>query len=647
MKFFYNDKANIEFSLDSIQNEQIDSELIYTPKPFAFSEVNMEKRDDKYLATLSNGGFWKAKYTFNFLNDTLLVTRKLGIISILVLLLLIFFGGLDLLLLLGGLIDSTIFTLSDIPALILLYGGFIISLFLFVKWIKNPNYTMAKFVQLMIIDNERATITTDTVVSELEDSLEDSDSLNSNKTSNEVILYGRFAGNELPSVDISNVNAEKSYKYYGVQAVLGMSLIVVAYFIALEMHVDQLHKALMLMFAGLGGSTLFLSGIFCLQYARRKRILKGNHRYDASLVGLTNINNNLYDTYVFRDDDGALKKTHSILNVSSAFGKLTERDYSKDRVILIDKEVTHTCVEVVEDEDIKNPFAFKIAITLLISFLFIGTFGTIVHRYAYKDNPDFDRLRIESNRNGSKLSEKELNSVDYRYAAYITSQYYPANSYILFSGESIIGGFDISTEEQKHEALDFLDEAWGITDHKSCLNSINTVLRYGHRTRYQNFIKLHPEIKDMAKKLKAKHKNLNLEECTEITKDEIISLGAPKEEANKYKGAIIAYAIKGNKGMNAYDYQRLIRMAKVSYEVGFLSGDELKDLYHKLNHEVQKDYDNFEQIHMAYYAGEYFRTNPSSSSRYEIDEPAKEVYSYFSRHNRYEVMDLLFNVKLH
>ena len=305
-----------------------------------------------------------------------------------------------------------------------------------------------------------------------------------------------------------------------------------------------------------------------------------------------------------------------------------------------------------ESEEVKS-LERRSKTTFAISLVMLLIFVNIAFNFASPYSSDYDRLKWKPRNNDSRLSQEERFSDDYLFAAYATSYYYPKNEYVDGADVRIIAGIDVNTKDkdEKKAAKDFLKNAWGVTDHDSCFKTVNEVLHYGHRSAYRTFLEQHPEVKDMAKHIKKIYPDFNLGECACIEYDDLKKYGATKKDWGKYKGAAIAYTIKGEEGMDAYDYQRLIRVAKISYDLKYISGDELSELYHKLNREIQKKYDSFEQVHRSYYAGEYFRRNFDSRTAKsdDIDYDGDLVYyTYHYRKNNesYKTMDRLFEVKL-
>ena len=305
--------------------------------------------------------------------------------------------------------------------------------------------------------------------------------------------------------------------------------------------------------------------------------------------------------------------------------------------------------ESAEVKSLERRSKTSFAISLLMLLIFVN----IAFNFASPYSSDYERLKWKPRNNDSRLSQEERFSDDYLFAAYATSYYYPANESVDGADVRIIAGIDVNTndKDEKKAAKDFLKNAWGVTDHDSCFKTVNEVLHYGHRSAYRAFLEQHPEVKDMAKHIKKIYPDFNLGECASIEYDDLKKYGATKKDWGKYKGAAIAYTIKGEEGMDAYDYQRLIRVAKISYDLKYISGDELSELYHKLNREIQKKYDSFEQVHRSYYAGEYFRRNfDSRTAKSDDTDNAGDLvyYTYHYRKNNesYKTMDKLFEVKL-
>jgi len=289
---------------------------------------------------------------------------------------------------------------------------------------------------------------------------------------------------------------------------------------------------------------------------------------------------------------------------------------------------------------------FVVSIVLLLVFI------NLVFNHVSSYSSDYKRLKWKPINNNSRLLKEERYSDDYMFAAYATS-YYPVIESDYGSDVHIIAGKDINVKNKDEikAAKDFLKKSWKITDHDSCFKIVNDTLHYGHRSAYRYFLEQHPEVKDMAKHIKKIYPDFNLGECACIEYDDLKKYGATKKDWGKYKGAAIAYTIKGDKGMDAYDYQRLIRVAKISYDLKYISGDEFSELYHKLNREIQKKYDSFEQVHRSYYAGEYFRRNFDSRTADSDDTDYDGDLVYYTYHYRknnegYKTMDELFKVKL-
>lgn len=151
-----------------------------------------------------------------------------------------------------------------------------------------------------------------------------------------------------------------------------------------------------------------------------------------------------------------------------------------------------------------------------------------------------------------------------------------------------IGIFE-PTEENAEEVQEYLEEVWGITNRKTAIDTINRVLEHGTRQKYKKFVKTMEEDGWF---------ELEKEEAEEQILYETL-----EEKEYRYEGAYKAYMKFGEKGIDAWDYCRMIRIAGECYVAGYFNLEECMNQCLPIAQQLQEEFDSWEEMNQSYLYG--------------------------------------------
>lgn len=151
-----------------------------------------------------------------------------------------------------------------------------------------------------------------------------------------------------------------------------------------------------------------------------------------------------------------------------------------------------------------------------------------------------------------------------------------------------IGIFE-PTKENAKQVQKYLKETWGITNRKTAIDTINHVLEHGTRQKYREFVK------DMKK-----------DGWFELSEEEVehkIQKDGLGEEEYRYEGAYLAYQAFGEKGVDAWDYCRMLRIAGECYVAGYINLEECMNQCLPIAQQLQEEFESWEEINDSYLYG--------------------------------------------
>ena len=338
----------------------------------------------------------------------------------------------------------------------------------------------------------------------------------------------------------------------------------------------------------------------------------------------------------YHTDGNTLSRIYLNANVYDEF--LTEQEYLKKTGPQIFEKI----------------ISFGIALIFIIATIILGYIYKNFHmdRNYYADSILIDYSR--SNATGERIPDDDIDSDSpYSFGCNVTSFYA-----CLENGDmNALGGHLIEDPDSDaaYNAKDYLENAWGIEARKSSKNTIGAtdtiddLIKYGTNSKYQLFVKKHPEVKEAAKEIIARYgKDFSAEDVINDTVDDYKAFENTKFDSDTtcYLGAAFAYAKHGENALAAYDLMRIYRITGLCYQIEFLSGPECMKLCYNMAQFLQKNYSGFKDIHEMYCYGQMFRLKEDTAkTKAEIKEAVNAI-SMLEDDGEYSLMQIDFNNEL-
>ena len=220
------------------------------------------------------------------------------------------------------------------------------------------------------------------------------------------------------------------------------------------------------------------------------------------------------------------------------------------------------------------------------------------HYVAY--NQDADSLLMSYD---SKKAESDLTFEDVRdnptvrwiidaYAIYVPFE----------SGEyGELGGHSQKDWDQE-QVKEYLSDWWGITSRATATRTISQMLKKGTRASYRHAFETY-----------LKKGYLSMDENGYV---DIISISEiPEDEQCRTWVCYDAYGHLDTRGVDAWDYVRIMRITGLCYQCGYISLEECLDQCLPIAQRLQKEYGSFEEIFESYIYGYQFWKNDSDDDR--------------------------------
>lgn len=252
-------------------------------------------------------------------------------------------------------------------------------------------------------------------------------------------------------------------------------------------------------------------------------------------------------------------------------------------------------------------------VVIALMFVYAGT-----HYVAY--NQDADSLLISYD---SKKAESDLTFEDVKddptvrwiidaYAIYVPFE----------NGEyGELGGH--SREDWDQERVkEYLSDWWGITNRTTATRTIRQVLKKGTRASYRHAFETY-----------LKKGYLSMDEDGYV---DIISISEiPEDEQCRAWVCYDAYGHLDTRGVDAWDYIRIMRITGLCYQCGYISLEECLDQCLPIAQRLQKEYGSFEEIFESYIYGYQFWKNDSNDDkiyfyRYAAEEACENIQSEYN-----------------
>ena len=244
---------------------------------------------------------------------------------------------------------------------------------------------------------------------------------------------------------------------------------------------------------------------------------------------------------------------------------------------------------------LRNLIAGTAAAVVVVALMFVYA-GT--HYVAY--NQDAGSLLISYD---SQKAESELTFEDVRdnptvrwiidaYAIYVPFE----------SGEyGELGGHSLNDWDQE-QVKEYLSDWWGITSRATATRTISQMLKKGTRASYRHAFETY-----------LKKGYLSMDENGYV---DIISISEiPEDEQCRTWVCYDAYGHLDTRGVDAWDYVRIMRITGLCYQCGYISLEECLDQCLPIAQRLQKEYGSFEEIFESYIYGYQFWKNDSDDDR--------------------------------
>lgn len=177
----------------------------------------------------------------------------------------------------------------------------------------------------------------------------------------------------------------------------------------------------------------------------------------------------------------------------------------------------------------------------------------------------------------------------------------------------VIGMYDPTDAGQVEKVQEYLEDTWDITNRKSAISTINSLLERGTRAKYDKFIR--------------KMKKDGYLEQSELSMILDIPDREAKEKDFRYQGAYRAYTELGECGIDAWDYCRAMRLAGLSYVAGYFTIEESLDQCLPIAQQLQKEFDSWEELTDSYRYGYMFWVQSSKKGAWVEYKLEKNVDS--------------------
>ena len=188
--------------------------------------------------------------------------------------------------------------------------------------------------------------------------------------------------------------------------------------------------------------------------------------------------------------------------------------------------------------------------------------------------------------------------------------------YTVFNGMQLgeIGGVDPEDPNQTDGIKTMLKDGWSITDRDSAISGSNRLLEQGHRMKYRK----------MAKQLKK-------EGLLDLSEDAYMEKIPDKDNAIRYRAIYEAYHRFGDKGIDAWDYAREIKLLAHCYAAGYITLDECLDQSLPAAEQIQSEYGSWNEMFESYMYGYEFWCGKDNTQNQKDIEDYQHDFSIVTR----------------
>lgn len=362
----------------------------------------------------------------------------------------------------------------------------------------------------------------------------------------------------------------------------------------------------------LAGVALLIKGLFgvavlLLWKQRDREIAQNAMPYDATVVGIAyrKRSKKYKKIYEFKDNHGYWHRVQDVVvgtrksgeNAQAWIGKQTRIWYAPQfHSDVLQGEMCPQAYINMNDKSTKRVMA---VVALAVIFFSSGVLGIIEKGPA---DPVGESLKVEWAREyvdtGLRQEDIESDTVQWMCSTY-------ALRAETDGGELYTIGVFEPTEDNVAYVREYLRNTWNISDRTSAIDTMNSLLEYGSRSGYRDFVE-----------------KMEQNGWFELSGKEVSAKIASGEVAGKelrYRGAYDAYQEFGEKGIDAWDYCRLIRIAGNCYVAGYITLEECMDQCLPVARELQREFDSWEEVNQSYLYGYMYWAQTGDSAETVVE----------------------------
>ena len=174
---------------------------------------------------------------------------------------------------------------------------------------------------------------------------------------------------------------------------------------------------------------------------------------------------------------------------------------------------------------------------------------------------------------------------------------------------------DLQAAEYKDASIQVLSSAWDVTDTATAKETLEYLLTEGHKAEVD------PALAELRTPEAATANSAEFQAYEDVKKNLVDNYGYTAEQ------------IDGIKTISAWDYDRLVNVARFSYSAGYITEQEMWDYINKAVTQAKNDYNSWEE----YFAGVMLgRTlaygQPFADSKAQADILLKDSNSAYKTH---------------
>lgn len=175
---------------------------------------------------------------------------------------------------------------------------------------------------------------------------------------------------------------------------------------------------------------------------------------------------------------------------------------------------------------------------------------------------------------------------------------------------------DLQAAEYKDASIQVLGSAWDVTDTATAKEALDNLLAEGHRAD------IDPELANLRTPEAATENSAEFQAYEDVKKNLVDSYGYTAEQ------------IDGIKTISAWDYDRLVNVARFSNSAGYITEQEMWDYINKAVAQAKNDYNSWEEYFAGVMLGRTLAYGQSfADSKAQADELLKKDDSAYKTHS--------------